>query len=326
MPRPPTLQQIADRAGVSKNTVSGALRNLPGYARTTCEQVQKLALEMGYRSNPLVSALMRSMRQPQRAASRGNLAYLHTSGNEWKLSKAFSQQLFEGARERGSLLGFHLDPVWLTEPGMTGSQLSKVLRARGVEGLIISPLAQSRGRLHLDWNSFACVSLGFSLWRPVLHRVATYQYHVVSCVFRNLRRLGYERIGVLLSRGMDTRLDFAWEAGLAAVVGIHGSMRVPPLSTDRLDVAQLKKWLGRHEPDVIVDGGLGLDRHLAKLGIETPRDIGYVSLLTDGSPDGAATIRPDWKTLGATALDVVAEQLIHNERGIPAKPRRPVAR
>jgi LacI family transcriptional regulator len=144
----------------------------------------------------------------------------------------------------------------------------------------------------------------------------------MSLVFRNLRHLGYERIGVLFSREMDSRFDFAWEAGLAVAAGIFGSMRLPPVVvTEQMGVAQLKKWLDRHKPDVIVDGGLGLDRHLAKLGMEMPHEIGYVSLLADGSPEGAATVRPDWQALGAAALDVVAEQLIHNERGIPAKPR-----
>lgn len=323
MTTPPTLQAIADLAGVSRNTVSAILRDRPGYAEATRKRIKALAASQGYQANPMVSALMRSVRHAQPAAHRGNLAYLHPFGEarHWK-ENPFLRELFEGARARGSLLGFHVDPVWMNAPGMTGKKLTRMLVARGVEGVIISSLRRSRGRFHLDWSKFAAVTLGFSLWRPALHRVATNQYHVIGIAMRNLRRMGYSRVGAILSRELDARFDFAWEGGVVIVNNsLPKRQRIAPLITENLQSRELETWLKKNRIDAIIDGGAGVEKHLRSLRLHAPRDLGFVSLSADGSPDGPATVRPDWCALGEAALDVVAEQLIRNERGIPSKPR-----
>lgn len=53
-----TLKQIALEAGVSVMTVSRALRNQPSSASATRQRIQQIAERLGYRPNPLVSALM----------------------------------------------------------------------------------------------------------------------------------------------------------------------------------------------------------------------------------------------------------------------------
>src|SRR5258708_3707224 len=63
--RPLRLQDIAEKAGFSKATVSLALRNHASIPEPTRELIQTLAAEMGYRPNPLVSALMTYRRTSQ---------------------------------------------------------------------------------------------------------------------------------------------------------------------------------------------------------------------------------------------------------------------
>ncbi len=58
-----SMRDIAGKAGVSVMTVSRALNNHPGLAPLTRERILQLAGELGYRPNPMVSALMRSRRQ-----------------------------------------------------------------------------------------------------------------------------------------------------------------------------------------------------------------------------------------------------------------------
>jgi len=70
----------------------------------------------------------------------------------------------------------------------------------------------------------------------------------------------------------------------------------------------------------VIDGVGWLEEYFKKRGIKIPDNLGFVSLLADGAPGSAATVRPDWPALGAAGLDVVAEKLIRNECGIPAKP------
>ena len=75
-PRPVTLQDIARRAGVSKMTVSLALRGHPHAAAATRDRLRRLAKEMGYRPNPLVVANMTLLRAGRRSAYAGTIAFV----------------------------------------------------------------------------------------------------------------------------------------------------------------------------------------------------------------------------------------------------------
>ena len=56
---PISMQQVAVHAGVSRSAVSLALQHHPSIPASTRERIRAAAQELGYRPNPLVTALMR---------------------------------------------------------------------------------------------------------------------------------------------------------------------------------------------------------------------------------------------------------------------------
>jgi DNA-binding LacI/PurR family transcriptional regulator len=81
------MQDVADRAGVSRAAVSLALRNHASIPLQTRARIQRLAEEMGYRKNPLVSALMTYQRNFKAAKPAGmTLAFVSrfSSGDAWR--------------------------------------------------------------------------------------------------------------------------------------------------------------------------------------------------------------------------------------------------
>jgi LacI family transcriptional regulator len=64
MVKPTTMQDIAKRAGVSKATVSLALRHHPSISVATRERIQQLQRDMGYRVNRYAQQFIRSTRRP----------------------------------------------------------------------------------------------------------------------------------------------------------------------------------------------------------------------------------------------------------------------
>src|SRR3954464_3013636 len=101
MPRahPVTLQDIALRAGVSKMTVSLALRGHPHAAAATRDRLRKLAHEMGYRPNPLIVANMALLRGGRRSSYAGTLAFVGMGDSPEMLPQnTQSRRIFVGAR------------------------------------------------------------------------------------------------------------------------------------------------------------------------------------------------------------------------------------
>ncbi|HKB91149.1 MAG TPA: LacI family DNA-binding transcriptional regulator, partial [Opitutaceae bacterium] len=92
-PLPPNLRTIARKAGVSHTAVSLALRNDPSVSVATRTRIQKLANDLGYKPNALVSALMRQVQSKSRIVAQETIAYLSAdrTADRWKRDPAFQR-------------------------------------------------------------------------------------------------------------------------------------------------------------------------------------------------------------------------------------------
>lgn len=130
-----TMTDVSRRAGVSKNTVSLALRNDPQIPESTRQRVRQAASELGYTANPVVSELMAELRRSSKAAYKYNFALINANQD----SNAFRQHptvpnYVAGCRRRADQLGYGLDEFWLHDTELRGGRLESILRARGIRG------------------------------------------------------------------------------------------------------------------------------------------------------------------------------------------------
>ena len=168
-----TLEDVANRAGVHRTTVSLALRDHPRNPQQTRERIKGLAEKLGYRVNPLVSALMQSRRMGK-GVKHVTLAYVtsHPTRYGWSPEGGHDRpNFFPGAVERASDFGYKLEHFWLTEPGMSTERFCNILSVRGINGLLIGRLPPGETSMELHWNRFSCVALGMTLRSPQLHHV-----------------------------------------------------------------------------------------------------------------------------------------------------------
>ena len=75
----PTQREIAQQAGVSQMAVSLALRDSPTLPAATRQRIQKLARELGYRPDPMLSTLMRQRHAKATKAPRAKIVVLHNN-------------------------------------------------------------------------------------------------------------------------------------------------------------------------------------------------------------------------------------------------------
>jgi LacI family transcriptional regulator len=321
--KPATQATIARAAGVSQMTVSLALRNHPSISAATRERVRAVAARLGYRRNPLVAALMKQVRGRQPVTYTTTLAFVTNfpTRDGWR-HRALNRRYYQGVVERARELGYRVEVFWLGERGMTGRRLSEILRSRGIYGVIIAPLPRPRGHLRLEWRWFAAATIGFSLWRPALHRAAHHQMQSVALAARELHRRGYRRIGLALPADVDARANNNWLAGFLVQRRRHEARENWPfLITRDWSARQFREWVTAYRPDVVLSSELDALRWLRAMGRRVPRDIGFAHLAWHDEARACAGIRQHSRRVGAAAVDLVVEQLEHNQRGLPEHPK-----
>lgn len=324
--RPPRLQDIADKASLSKATISLALRNHPSIPLPTRTRIRKIADQMGYRPNPLVSALMTY----QRATGPNRPTHLTLAividfprgASVWR--HYLSEDLLGSAAARAQELGYNVEEFWRPDLKLTGERLSSIFQARGIPGVIVAPLPDARGHLHMEWPNFAAVAIGHSLIQPPLHRVTTNRFRAMRGAIRELRRLGYQRIGLAMQENQDSRVDHQWGAAFSwEQEQGRPSDRTAPLLVEESDWTErhFSKWFKSNRPEVILGYDPQIIAWLKNLGKSVPADVGFAHLWNPDCSGKFAGIYHNPPAIGAAAVDFVVGMIQRNERGIPGKPQ-----
>lgn len=320
-----TLADIAKKAGVSVMTVSRALRNQENISPETQKRIQKIADDLGYRPNPLVSALMTYRRAARPVKAHLNLAFItnFTTRDGWKAEKLYDE-FFQGVMDSADRHGYGVETFWMREPGLTSERLTQILETRSIHGLIIAPLPTAHGHLHLDWNRFSAGTFGYSLTSPMLHRAANHQFRSMRHAMRELRRLGYRRLGLTLPASLNERVDRQWVASfLVEQLRYPANERVPIFVVDDSDwtFEHFREWCHKNQPDVVISHEDVVLDWFKSLKVRVPEDIGFVHLNCPDKSGHFAGIYQNGAEIGVACADMVIAMINRNERGVPELPR-----
>lgn len=316
-----TLKEVAQRAGVSIMTASRALRNQANVTTATREKVEQAAMQLKYRPNPLVSALMSYRRASRVIRDTLTIAFITNfpRRGEWRSLK-INQDFFEGATQACLRHGYKLEEFWLREPDMTARRLSSILYSRNINGLLIAPLPVALGHMRLDWQNFSAVALGYSLAWPRLHRAVNHQFRSIRLALRRLRKHGYGKIGLAIQSSIDERVEHHYTGGfLADQQRLPSRQRVPlhVVSPREWNEKSFAKWFTRHRPEVVVSHHEEVLEWLERLNVRVPEETGYVHLNCPDPSGRLAGIYQNGPEVGAAAADSLVAMLQRNERGIP---------
>jgi LacI family transcriptional regulator len=321
MVKRPTLRFIAQQARVSHMTVSLALRGSPDIPLATRERIQLIADTLGYRPDPIIAKVMSHLRFPKEDGR--TLAFLtRFDGEEWKKHPTFGS-VFKGASARARELGYQLEEFRMNEPKMTAKRISLILRTRSITGAIVAATPHNMSHSSLNFENLSAVALGYSVVRPMLHRVANHQIHTLLLAARQMRRLGNNRLGVVMLEATDERSDYNWTAGLGILQKHLPTSRHIPMYTPReWNFDHFADWFQKHRPDAV----LGMCEHLVewmtKLGLRVPRDVQIAALdLSQASTPRTSGVDQRHYLVGAVSVDMLLGQMYLNERGVPPVPR-----
>jgi LacI family transcriptional regulator len=326
-PRLPTTRAIAAAAGVHQTTVSLALRNHPRIPAETRERIRQVAERLGYRHDPRITELMYHLRWRRTQRKADVIAYVTDAKTRpsWHPHGTYHDQL-AGARGRAELLGFRIDEFWLNREGLTAPRLDRVLRARGIRGLIIGPLSDSRYLDGLAWENYAITGLNYSPRELTLHRVCTNHAQSLGSALDTLARRGFARFGLIQSPEQDRRVRHLWSAAYHGFHARHPEIPCVPIcfaDHEHADPQAAEKsmvgWFRTHRPQVIFTTAIEWRTALQRAGHACPRDYSFVLLDRHRDPASAEFAGIDQRHLeiGAIAVNHIADFMTRGEFGLP---------
>lgn len=324
-----SMLDVARAAGVSKNTVSLALRNDPQIPRQTQDKIREIAERLGYRKNPTVGHLMAQLRAGTTRGHQANLAILNANADENAFrSHPTIPTYVAGCRRRADEQGYSLDEFWLGDPDLDGDKLLRIFYSRGIRGaLIVGLMNQNRlpERFRSLWQSFACVVTGVRTEDPALSFACT-DHHVLALrATENALRLGYRRPALVLAADIDRLIEGRFSAGFQIAQRLlPQARRLQPFYDDPTAPereATFRAWFQREKPDVLLSLYHVVHSWLKKLEVRVPEEVGLIQLEWRADHAAWAGMNQHNDLVGEAAVDMLVGMIHHGERGVPTSPR-----
>jgi LacI family transcriptional regulator len=318
----PTLRALAKRCGISPATASRALSGHPNVSAKVRAKVLQLAQAEGYQRNQLISGVMAQVRNARTQHFVGNLALVHVPSPEQPELRPMQKRMVDGAKARAQDLGFQTGTFNLGLGAGAHATLARVLRARGVMGVVFLH-SNSNGKVAaFPADDFAIVQIDYDSPELRHHTVSLDHHFTLIGALTRLRAAGYRRIGLFLERHKDDRLLHKWSAAFRSFQENQGGIgQVPPLQVAALTPPEFNRWRKAHQPDLVighVDRTVGW---LGEAGLHVPEDTGFFNLNWNERtlPCAGLDLRPELH--GWVAVETLAAQIQRSERGWPADPR-----
>jgi len=346
-PGPASLQAIADALGLSKTTISVALRGRPGVSEDLRARIQAEANRVGYQPNAVAGELMAMVRSRRESNAGETIAFINTFQRDPSLMRRIRafRIFFEGAADQARQYGYRIEEFRDFDYSKNSARLDQVLKARGIRGVLVGPRWFDEPEITLDWSAYSCVLIGETTCGAGIFRVCNHHPKTMELALTSMASLGYKRIGVELMSNYESVRHFDFLAGVTPArrkVGgsarffvrvqprrsMPGIERLPAEKRDAASIAhdnlhvvpKLRNWVRRERLDALITLHAYDPERMRQ--IETFRGVplGYARLDADLS-DGVAGINGHSDDIGRTAMDLLRGLLHSGERGVAPRPR-----
>lgn len=319
-----TMSALAEALGLSSSTISRALKGDPRIGKATRDRVEKLAHDLGYRPNPLISALM-SVRKKGAANEVGTVALVtdyHDQGG-WR-SKDVCRWEYEGICRRADELGYRVEEFPMSNFGYDGAKMEKALLTRGIRGVLLGFSRDRTKRAVFGIGKFTVAGLSTYFREVAVDRANFHGFFNVQLALGEMRAAGYRRTGLVVPEFNNRISGYLWSGGALdwQTRQAESDRCVPFIPTAGDEEKEFAKWIKREKPDSLLVYKFPVKSWLSKSGLRVPDDVGLAYLYrTEEEMKTWPGIDGNLQAVGAAAFDLVVEGLHTNRLGTPADPK-----
>lgn len=316
-----SMRDIAKKIGVSHVTVSLALRDHPRISNAVRKKIREAAEEMGYRPDPMLTALSHYRKGKSEAFITAGIAWI----NAWKDPATLRgyrefDLYWKGASAAAEKYGYRLEEFRLGEQ-YTPRRLHQILSTRGIRGLLLPPQYPQPEWDEFPWSEYSVVRFGRSLKSPRCHLVTADHVANTMLAFEKIRERGYKRVGFVTDE-RDLLRGHLFESGyLTAQRLVDESERLPVFVMNQFlkeeQPGALAGWINQHRVEAIFTHIAEVPAMLKSIGLNVPDDIALASTtLLDTAVDTGIDQHPE--EIGRVGFLMLNSLINDGARGIPA--------
>jgi len=319
-----SMSDLARLAGVSRMTISLALRDHPSISVAQRKRIQALAKKHDYVVDPELSSLARAIRcRPQKEPPI--LAALRfyepiTSGPFAPYVNQFNDTLYQEVKKRG----FQLHEFNVYREKTTAKALRRILIARGLKGLIVEAHHPDDAfAREFDFSSFSCACPAVDQVSQALPSAGSNHYQGMLLALEETWKKGYRKPALMIHTS-DYLQNWHWREGAYHFFMYEKQLTLPPpliLSTWSDKAAS--GWLKKYRPDVLLAPFSHTPELLKNIGISVPGDLAFVALqLLEPRKSEIAGIDERVDVQLGAVVDLVIDQMNRNVYGRQEDPTR----
>jgi len=316
------LSDVAKTAGVHISTVSLALRNSPKVAAETKERVLKVAEALDYRPDPQLLSLIayrKRLKIPEIQASIAVISDQHRS-------KSFDSNPYYSNIQQGIQLacknnGFNPAFLNLGVDFQTSEQLDRILKSRGIRGILFNSIYDSKTRFKLDWDHYACVKINRFPEDLQIDSISGNGLLAIRLAFENALKVGYQRPALAVCQDDEAHIEHRYESAfLMLQQSLPVQNRIPPFVFPYIigdDLASaISEWMDRERPDVVISNWY-LNYWCFDYLLRTNRQIDFINMELTSQHSGMRGVIPDNEGIGRKAIEFLIQKLNRFEYGLP---------
>lgn len=313
------MKELASLCGVSVATVSYALRDDARVSEAVRKRIAQKAREVGYKTNPQNSALVRYRKGSSEALRPPTIAIVYAHGKTSRRSQLIQPHI-KVLRRTVKPYGYRLKEFFLGYKPDSQEELLAQLRREEIRGIVLG-WGEWQDRMEgFPWEEFAVVSAERNQIHPSLDRISMNHFSATDEAFQQLEESKVSRIGLICHTDLPLRVrkNIIGSYRMNVHRRDHWASDIPPyFYTLGESPEAFLEWFSQYQLDAILSHRIIDLTFFKDGGIRFPQDAQYAVIeIDDGGKGGESgvIVRDD---LGRVLAETIAAKLHYDERVNP---------